>query len=176
MVIVVTGDGAIEEGTFYESLVFLKSNELCSLVIIENNDWSLATRINERRCSIDFQQITGSLGLKYQKLAENDTYKYIEKLKALRQQIIKDKTPVVVEVAITTLGGYDLKEEDGSASRFINYHAGSAPEINLLDGPLIEESNRDPVFVLQKYFNKNVLKRTSSEISGGLEKEINETR
>ena len=81
----------------------------------------------------------------------------------------------MVEVELTTLGGYDLKTE-GAEPRFINYHAGTAPEINLQKGPLIEKSHRDPVFVLLKYLGEDVIKTTSSEILGKLEKEINEVR
>ena len=47
--IILAGDGAIEEGSFHESLLMLKSLELSSLVIIENNEWSMSTRISERR-------------------------------------------------------------------------------------------------------------------------------
>ena len=40
VVIIVTGDGAMEEGSFYESLLFQKSNNLSVLIIIENNQCS----------------------------------------------------------------------------------------------------------------------------------------
>ncbi|OGO30621.1 MAG: hypothetical protein A2Z29_11665 [Chloroflexi bacterium RBG_16_56_11] len=172
LVIVVAGDGAIEEGSFYESLVFLKSNGLSSLVLIENNCWSLATRIDERRCSIDVQKIAESLGFRYEKLVGNDTYQYIEKLKAVRQHVLENKTPAVVEVEITTLGGYYLKTEENPEPRFINYHAGPAPEISLREWPLIEESSRDPVFILLEYCRKSVLETASWEILEELKNEI----
>lgn len=169
-VFVVGGDGSMEEGSFYESLVFLKSNELSSLVIIENNKWSLATEIKERRCNIDLQKFGESLGVKYQKLNSNDPYEYIEKLTALREEALNDKTPALIEVELTTLGGWY------SNGRFINYHAGSAPEINLIDWPIIEPSDNDPVFVLQKYFDQNILGEASKEILKNLKQEINEIR
>ena len=41
VVFIVTGDGALEEGAFYESLLFMKSYYLSVILVIENNDWSL---------------------------------------------------------------------------------------------------------------------------------------
>ena len=54
--IVLGGDGSIEEGSFHESLLMLKSLNLSALVIIENNEWSMSTRINERRHPINLQK------------------------------------------------------------------------------------------------------------------------
>ena len=170
VVLVVGGDGSMEEGSFYESLVFLKSNGLSSLVIVENNRWSLATEIKERRSDIDLQKFGESLGIKYQKLTGNDPYDYIEKLTVLRKEALDNKTPVLVEVELTTLGGWY------SNGRFINYHAGAAPEVNLSDWPLIESSDKDSVFVLQKYFQQDFLKKMSEEILKKINQEINEIR
>lgn len=44
------------------------SNDLSALVIVESNGWSLATRIQERRCGIDLTKIAESLCIKYEKL------------------------------------------------------------------------------------------------------------
>jgi len=172
IVIVVTGDGAIEEGAFYESLLFLKSNGLPLLVIIESNEWSLATRINERRCNIDIKKFTGSLGVSYEKLSGNDPYKYIEKLKVFRDYALSNKIPVCVEVELTTLGWWYLKTEEHPDGKFINYHGGPAPTVNLKDGALIEESNNDPVFALQKHFQKQTIEQMSRKILEDLEEEI----
>jgi len=173
IVIVETGDGAIEEGSFYESLVFLKSNNLPALIIIENNEWSLATTIKERRCDIDIKKFTESLNIKYEKLDSNDIYEYIKKLKNLRKYAISNKTPVCIEVKLTTLGGLYLKTEECPNGKFINYHAGPAPTVNVKDGALIKESQEDPVFVLQKYFSKEEIEEISQNILKKLEEEIN---
>ena len=39
------GDGAIEEGSFYESLLFSKYLRVPIIFLIENNNWSMATTI-----------------------------------------------------------------------------------------------------------------------------------
>ena len=172
LVLVVTGDGGIEEGSFYESLLFLKSHSLSCLVIIENNQWSLATKIGERRCDINIQKIAESFNVKYVKLKGNDAYEYIEKLKLLRKESLDNKTPIVIEVALTTLGSRFVPIEGKNTMRFINYHAGPASEVNLTDWPQIENSEKDPIFVLQKHFDKNLLEKTSREILENLKNEI----
>jgi pyruvate dehydrogenase E1 component alpha subunit len=172
IIIVESGDGAIEEGSFYESLVFLKSNKLSALIIIENNDWSLATRVKERRCNINFQKIAESLNIKYKKLSGNNPYSYIEKLKDLREKAIETKIPIIIDVELTTLGSWYLKTEECPRGKFINYHGGPAPMINLSDGPWIESSDNDPVFVLEKYFKKDFLEEISQEILKNLGNEI----
>jgi len=174
LVFVVTGDGAMEEGSFYESSEFMKSNALPCLIIIENNGWSLATRIKERRCDISLQKFGESMDIKYQKLDSNDPYEYIEKLTELSKFALDNKTPVLAEVELTTLGSWYLKNDEHLDGKFINYHAGPAPEVNLTEWPLIEQSDKDPVFVLQKYFKQDLLKEACKEILKDLKQEINE--
>lgn len=172
IVIVVTGDGAIEEGSFYESLIFLKSHELPLLIIIENNEWSLATKINERRCDINLEKFADSLDIKYMKLSGNDPYQYIEELKKIRKYAIYHKTTVCIEVDITTIGSWTLKTEECLNGKFINYHAGPAPTISLTEWPIICESSKDPIFVLKNYFEEDALKKVSTELLQWLREDI----
>ncbi|SVD03910.1 uncharacterized protein METZ01_LOCUS356764, partial [marine metagenome] len=79
---VVTGDGAIEEGAFYESLIFMKSNNLSTIIINENNNYSLGTKIDERRCKIDLSKIASSIDVEHIQLSGNDPFKYIETITA----------------------------------------------------------------------------------------------
>ena len=168
-----TGDGALEEGSFYESLVFLKTHSLPALVIIENNNWSLATRIEERRYEIDLKKFTESLDIKYEVFDSNDVYEYIEKLRKLRKYALQNKTPVCIDVKLTTLGYWYLKKEGYPNGKFINYHAGPAPTVNIKDGALIDKSDSDPVFVLQKHLSKEKIEEMSQKILEKLEEEIN---
>jgi len=57
LVYILTGDGAIEEGIFWESLLIAKTHELKTLIIIENNNFSLGSTIKERRCEINCKRI-----------------------------------------------------------------------------------------------------------------------
>ncbi len=171
VVIVETGDGAIEEGALYESLLFTKSNNLSVLIIVENNGWSLATRIKERRCDIDLTKIAESLGARYEKLNSNDVYEYVERLRDLREQSLESNTPIIIEVELTTLGGWYLKTPENPTGRFINYHAGPAPEVSLEKRPVIEDEKSDPVFVLEGILGKDAIQKMSQEILDELKKE-----
>lgn len=172
IVIVETGDGAIEEGSFYESLEFMRSQKLPCLVIVENNGWSLATEIKERRCDINLQKFSEAFDIKYEKLQSNDVYEYVEKLKELKQKSLAENSPIIMEVELTTLGFWRMKSESNPVGRFINYHAGSAPEVKIENGAKIENSAKDPVYVLEKYFQKSELENEAKGILENLKQEF----
>ena len=171
--IVIGGDGAIEEGIFYESLVMSRSLGVPLLFLIENNGWSMATKIEERRKTINLRALTGSLGVKYTRLSGNDPYEYINKLQKLRASIIKEKNPYCVEVKITTLGDWrgpkNIEYPDG---KFIQYHAGSAPNIAPSDWPLIKNSEEDPLWVLAKRFGEKKLRAVAKRQLAKLRQKI----
>jgi pyruvate dehydrogenase E1 component alpha subunit len=171
-VFVVTGDGAMEEGTFYESLVFEKSNELPVIIIVENNQWSLGTRIEERRCPIDVGKLVGGLGIPFERLSSNDTYEYIEKLTALKQLAQDKRTPVCIEVPLTTLGWWRQKTADFPDGKFINYHAGPSPSVNEQEDPYLARTSDDPLFMMEKYFAENMIRQIAGETLAGLKKEL----
>lgn len=172
VVIIVTGDGAIEEGSFYESLVFQRSNDLAALIIIENNEWSLATKIAQRRIEVDLRKIAGSVGACYIKLKGNNVFHYVEKLKDLRKIALTAKTTVCVEVELSTLGSRYMETKEYPGGKFINYHAGPAPTVNLSDGPIISRSVKDPVYVLERYLGGNKLKKCADKVLTILSRDI----
>jgi len=172
VVFVVTGDGAMEEGTFYESLVFEKSNQLPIVIIIENNQWSLATTIEERRCPIDIGKLVGAMDIPFEKLTSNDTYEYIERLKALKALALDKKTPVCIEVPLTTLGWWRQKTADFPEGKFINYHAGPSPSVNEQEDPYLARSGEDPLFVVEKYFGEDMIRKLASETLSAFKKDL----
>lgn len=174
LVIVVTGDGAMEEGSFYESLLFLRSNALAALMIVENNGWAMHTKIEERRSHINLPGLAASLGIGYEKLSGNDPYHYIEELGEIKKQILSRRAATVLEVELATLGGWYVEAEGSKEGRFIHLHAGPAPKITLAEWPEIEHSVNDPVSVLQKYFAPDILKAIAREILKTVKEEIHE--
>lgn len=167
---VVTGDGAMEEGTFYESLLFAKSNALPLIVIVENNAWSMHTTIEERRAPIDLPRFTGSLGAIYLRLEGNDVYAYREALSSLRGDALASRSPVVVEVALTTLGGWHV--EEGATRRFIHPHAGPLSKTERSEWPELEAGSGDPLFVLAQRFPLETLKAKVPELEAALAAEL----
>jgi pyruvate dehydrogenase E1 component alpha subunit len=170
--IILGGDGSIEEGSFHEVLLMLKSMELSALVIIENNGWSLGTRIDERRCPINLEKFSGAFDIKFVKLIDNDPIEYINKLNELRNYSIKNKTPVCIEVMITTFGDWYMDIPGFPNGKFINYHAGPTPSVSLDKNILLKNTIEDPIFVLRKYIDENTLKEISKTIEVELLREI----
>ena len=170
--IVVTGDGAMEEGVFYETLEFLKSLELSALVLVENNGWSLATRIEERRCPIHLDKLAKAFDIPYTRLEGNNVHSYFTQLGEIRQQSVSRRTPMLVETLLTTLGGWRMETPELPDGKFINYHHGAAPTVELREWPVISHSDEDPLFVLSKQFGTERLRNLAVQVRQQLEAEI----
>ncbi|MDE2588106.1 MAG: hypothetical protein KGL95_00345 [Patescibacteria group bacterium] len=172
LTIVLGGDGSIEEGTFHESLIMFKTLNLNTIILIENNEWSMSTHINERRCPIDLEKLASSYDIKYMKLEGNDPYVYLENLRKLKNFALGGM-PVCVEVTVSTLGDWRMKTPEFPLGKFVNYHAGPAPDIELKNWPLTLKTNQeDPIFVLNKYFNSSVLEEMAETMRGELNREL----
>lgn len=170
--IVLGGDGSIEEGMFHESLLMLKSLGLGAFVVIENNEWSMSTRIDQRRCPIYLEKLTSSYDIKYARLEGNDPVQYLEQLKKLRKSALEGM-PVCIEVMVSTLGDWIMKTPEIPDGKFVNYHAGPAPTVELKDWPLlIKTSEEDPIFVLNKHVSSPILEEMSREIRNEINKEL----
>lgn len=169
---VVIGDGAIEEGIFYESMLMLKTYRCAALTIVENNQWSLATEIHERRCDIKLDLWAASLGIPFCKLEGNDVFDYIERLRAAYDRAITDESPVIVEVALHTLGDWRQTTAEHPDGKYINYHAGAAPHVDVSDDPVIEETDDDPLFVLKRRMNDGEWTSLSRAVLAELREEL----
>ncbi len=172
IVIVMGGDGSMEEGSFYESMLMARSLELPVLFVVENNEWSMATRIGERRSPIDLSLFAESLNIRYAHLHDNDVYRYIDTLKDIRKAAIKNNAPMCIEVRVSTLGDWRMKTEGFPEGEFINYHAGPAPEVSLTEWPIIRENDEDPVFALTRHIEQSVLEEDARRQFAELQKEI----
>ena len=163
---VVTGDGAIEEGAFAESLLLSRSADAPLVTIIEDNGWSLATSIEERRSPINLKNVVGAYGVRYLQATDKSLSSCVEILAEARSIALSQQTPVVVHVLLDTLGGRWVDDTVAiSGRRFINYHAGPAKGITL-DG--IEETifaSEDPLdSVLREPWALSFIEDTKSEI------------
>ena len=142
----ITGDGAIEEGIFYESVLFASSVELPIVFLVENNEWSLGTSIVERRSEIDLKTFARSLSVDFLYLSENNPEDYVYELQAARKNVVQSSRPLIIEAVVHSLGGF-YKEEESGIKRYINYHAGAIrviPDSN----NVFERNSSDPLFVV----------------------------
>ncbi len=173
LTIVLGGDGSFEEGSFHESLMMFKSLKIPGFLIIENNEWSMSTKIDERRCSVDLQKICESQDVKYIKLNGNNPIEYIEKLKKMREFSISNNEPVCIEVFVTTLGDWIMEHPEYPKGKFINYHAGPAPTVDLEKCPtIIREESNDPIFVLKTIFDERDIENITEKVKIELRNEM----
>lgn len=144
IVFVVTGDGALEEGAFVEALTFMRTYEVGGLIVVENNGWSMSTTIAQRRCEIHLDRLAQAFDVNYRRITGNDVYEYVAVLQQMRDDAAREHRPAIVEVDLSTLGDWRA-DPDG---RYINYHAGPAPTVEMRSWPVLRENHEDPVFVL----------------------------
>lgn len=163
--IVLGGDGSIEEGSFHESLLMLKSLRLPTLVIIENNEWSMSTKISERRHPIKLQKFCEAYEIEYAKLQGNDPFVYIDTLEALKKSSLNTKSPICIEVMVTTLGDWTMETPEFPKGKFINYHAGPTPSVDITNGLLpLRKTSEDPIYVLDQIFGSANLDQIKNEV------------
>ena len=172
VVIVVTGDGGIEEGAFFESLGFLKYQNLRCIIVVENNGWSLGTRIEERRAQIDIQLLAQSMGVGYKRLAGNDCLKYISEMHSLLSSVRRNSEVIVVEVMVDTLGDWILRTDEHPMGKHVNYHAGPAPTVALEEGPIISNSDADPLHIIREQIGDELVEKISSQVLFRLQKSL----
>jgi pyruvate dehydrogenase E1 component alpha subunit len=144
---VVTGDGAMEEGAFYESILMARTCKVPMVIIVENNGWSMYTQIHERRFPIDLKKFGDALDVPTFELKGNDVFEYIDQLSEIRTLAIEQQTPVIVEVLLHTLGDYWVEDPK---RRNINYHHGLAPKITDASSSIIVQDDTDPLYVASK--------------------------
>ena len=113
------GDGSIEEGAFYESLVFAVARKLPILFILENNNWSLGTSISERRSSLNISKLAESIGFDYFSCPLcSSTFDLLSVLSSARK-LVRQGRICLVEFEVLTQGGFF----DPSRG-YISYHHG----------------------------------------------------
>ena len=168
IVAVNTGDGAMEEGAFYESVSFMAGNEIPALIVVENNEWSRASNLNERKHIMHLEQLAGSLGAGFVRLQGNDVVDYHSILTAARARAVAQSRPICVEVVVTTLGHWRQVTADFPEGKFINYHAGPAPEVRLENGAKLADGDEDPVSVLGKRLSALQISTMAQEILAGI--------
>jgi TPP-dependent pyruvate/acetoin dehydrogenase alpha subunit len=120
---VVTGDGAIEEGAWYEAALNATSLGLQCIFVVENNEWSLATSVEQRRINFDLAEFAKFLDVSFLRLSGDSARDYQFQLTELRENSLKTGAPAIVEVILETKGGYTVVEN--AISRYVNYHAGA---------------------------------------------------
>jgi pyruvate dehydrogenase E1 component alpha subunit len=154
IVFALTGDGAIEEGIFWETLLFIKTHKLKVVIILENNDFSMSSTTSERRAPINFKKLCESINIGYRK---EKGYIYPNVKKSLKKSIVQASKglPNLIELNIKTF----------------NQHAGPTPgwptdilNISLNDGLLLKDTKHDPLCHLVETLGQSKYKKISKDI------------
>ncbi len=157
VVFVLVGDGGMEEGTFWETLIFSSSHRLPLVVVVENNDYSMSSTIAQRRSPIDISQICAGLGFGYARSSGAVLEDTKAALSAARVSAAAG-SPACVELDLTTFC----------------QHAGPTPgwpddpkRISIDDGLLVEDSPTDPVFHVRNMLGAAEFQRLSDQVMEG---------
>ena len=95
------GDGASEEGVVYETINFASLFKLPLLLVVENNLYSVMSKLNDRRSEKhDLEKIVTGFGAKYYKANGNDFFDVYDKTKLAIENIKEHKQPVVLECVV----------------------------------------------------------------------------
>lgn len=173
---VLGGDGSMEEGSFYESLVMMKSLGLPVIVIIENNEWSLGSHITERRIPIDLRKLVSSVDIEFIQLKGNDAFNYLKTLTEIRQKSLNENKVYCVEVNLKTLGDrIESPSSEYPSGKYINYHAGPSSTVNLsgdIKDLFLRYDIEDPIYVLKEQIGENAVLKVAEQIYSNLKSEF----
>lgn len=154
VVFALTGDGAIEEGVFWEVLLHARSHRLPLVVVVEDNDYSLASTIAERRCAINLRLVCEGLGVGFQQ-ASGGSYPDTERALARARASAASGTPVCVVTSIKTFC----------------QHAGPTPgwpgdplQIDIAKGMILEESDADPLYDIRQRIGTGVFEEIQNSV------------
>ena len=92
------GDGATEEGVFYESLNYASVRNLPCIFIIENNEYSVYTPLKDRHGSLSLKKKCESFDLNYNKVENHDFLLLYKKWNEVLNSCRDNKGPAVIEV------------------------------------------------------------------------------
>lgn len=140
VVFVFTGDGAMEEGAMWETLIFARSHGLPLVLVVENNNHSMSSTIMQRRSDVDLQKICDGLDIQYFHASGAQLDKAKAALSGARAAAAAGQ-PSCVELALSTF----------------NQHAGPTPgwpddplNIDLKKGLIVAEADNDPVYQIRE--------------------------
>ena len=97
--VVFFGDGATEEGVFFESLDFAALHNLPVLFVCENNSYSVYSHISKRQSNKrDIINIAKSIGINSLKINGNSIEKIFLDSKKIIKKIRKSSNPFLIEL------------------------------------------------------------------------------
>lgn len=91
------GDGAIDEGVFFESVNFAVLRHLPVLFLLENNGYAVHSRVRDRHKQLDLYRIVEGLGLPGKRFDGNDVFKVYGEISSAAEKIRAGGGPIFLE-------------------------------------------------------------------------------
>ena len=98
-----------------------RSSEDKSCIVVENNNWSLGTNINERRQELILAKLSEAIGFNIHISIDDGTSTILSKVKSARENALY--FPQIIECEIKTIGG-----NQNAARGYVSYHHGPIRE------------------------------------------------
>lgn len=157
------GDGAVDEGVFFESINFAVLKNLPILFVCENNNYAVHSRVSDRHKQTELYRLGEGLGLPGKRLEGNDVRTVYTSIREAAQKIKEGGGPVFLEYMT-----YRLKEHVGcGADHEERYREREKLSVALNRDPLAEQKK-----ILQEEFG--VTAETFGQLENSLAQEIEE--
>ena len=95
--VVFFGDGAVDEGVFFESINFAVLKNLPIVFVLENNGYGIHSKVSDRRKQLDLYRIGESQGLRGSRHDGNDADGVYKTMSAAVDKIRRGGPPVLLE-------------------------------------------------------------------------------
>ena len=154
LVYATTGDGAIEEGVFWETLIFARTHGLRLVVIVENDNCSMSSTINQRRCPVDLSKVCSGLDIEYISVDGANLDHVLDALTRAKEVAFGSK-PAIVECHVETFC----------------QHAGPTPgwpsdplNISFENGLIVRNDDSDPIYQMMAWLGSEKYNLLLSEL------------
>lgn len=97
VVVAFFGDGAVDEGVFYESINFAALKNLPIIFVCENNEYAIHSKVADRHKNTQIYQYGESLGVPGKRFNGNDADEVYETMSEEIEKIRKGSGPVLLE-------------------------------------------------------------------------------
>lgn len=160
IVICYHGDGAAEEGVFWESLNFASLHELPIIFICENNKYAIYTHQDKRVKNDPIIERANSFGVKSKKIKFGSTEDYYNATSECINNINNKSEPYLIECVTTR-----WKDHVGT---------GDASDLNYRDMREIDFAiEHDDLINLEKQLSSDVIKKIKLQVDRELENAVN---
>ncbi|HVE12611.1 MAG TPA: thiamine pyrophosphate-dependent enzyme [Elusimicrobiota bacterium] len=158
------GDGAIDEGVFFESLNFAALKKLPALFILENNRYAIHSRVGDRRAQTELFRIGEGLGVSGERFDGNDAAEVYAATAKAAKDVLAGGPPRILEFMT-----YRWREHVGAGADFKEAYREPGEEARTLAADPLELSRKR---LLEAGFSAAELERMEAEARAEIERAV----